>query len=189
MMVEIPSSGSAVTNPDLNWSQVQETILMLGIVVAQVRHAMEDSSASLNTLANSFSATAMHIDALKEALLEVGQQLPAELGIEARVAEINEQNIKSVMAFQFYDRLSQRLDHVCGTVSALASLVSDRQALFVPAEWLKLQERIRSQYTMEQEKMLFDAILKGVPINEAIELAGNVRLACASSDDGGIELF
>jgi hypothetical protein len=189
MMVDIPASGSAVSNPDLNWSQVQETILMLGIVVAQVRHAMEDSSASLNTLASSFSATSAHIEALKEALLEVGQQLPAELNVEARVAEINEQNIKSVMAFQFYDRLSQRLDHVCGTVSALAALVADRQALFVPAEWQKLQERIRSQYTMEQEKMLFDAILKGVPIAEAITLAGNVRLASAPAGATDIELF
>lgn len=162
---------------------------MLGIVVAQVRHAMEDSSASLNTLANSFSATAAHIEAFKEALLEVGQQLPAEINVEARVAEINEQNIKSVMAFQFYDRLSQRLEHVCGTVSALAELVADRQAMFIPSEWLKLQERIRSQYTMEQEKMLFDAILKGVPINEAIELAGSVKLANTSSKYDDIELF
>lgn len=188
-MVDIPKSGSAAQNPDLNWSQVQETILMLGIVVAQIRHAMEDSSISLNTLANSFSATAQHIEALKDALLEVGQQLPAELNIETRVAEMNEQNIKSVMAFQFFDRLSQRLDHVCGTVSALAELVSDRQALFIPNEWLKLQERIRSQYTMEQEKMLFDAILKGVSISEAIELAGNVRLATPTISDGEIELF
>ncbi|QLG86974.1 hypothetical protein HQ393_01235 [Chitinibacter bivalviorum] len=188
-MVNIPQGGSAVQNPDLSWSQVQETILMLGIVVAQIRHAMDDSSSSLTTLADSFAGTAHHIEALKEALLEVGHQLPSDLNIEARVAEINEQNLRAVVAFQFYDRLSQRLDHVCGTVSALAGLVSDRQDRYVPEKWLSLQERIRSQYTMEQEKMLFDAIIKGMTINDAIALAGSVTLAESTALEGDIELF
>ncbi|WP_348944229.1 hypothetical protein ABHF33_12320 [Chitinibacter sp. FCG-7] len=188
-MVEIPKGGSAAQNPDLSWSQVQETILMLGIVVAQIRHAMEDSSSSLNQLATSFSTTSEQIHALKSDLIEFVHQLPDDLNLEERVTQISEQNIKSVVAFQFYDRLSQRLEHVCGTLSALAGLVSDRQAMFVPAEWLKLQERIRSQYTMEQEKILFDAILRGVAINEAIELAGNVRLLESSELDDGIEFF
>ncbi|WP_028449192.1 MULTISPECIES: hypothetical protein [Chitinibacter] len=188
-MLESPHNGTAVHNPDLNWSQVQETILMLGIVVAQVRHAMQDSGASLNTLSESFQTTATHIESLRDALLEVGQQLPAELAIESKVEEIQQQNVRSVMAFQFFDRLSQRMDHVCGTISALAELVSDRQAMFLPHEWHRLQQRIRSQYTMEQEKQLFDAILQGMPIAEAITLAGNVQLAESKPLAGDIELF
>ncbi|QZA78532.1 hypothetical protein K4H28_03695 [Deefgea tanakiae] len=190
-MVQLPTGGSAAQNPDLDWSQVRETILMLGITVAQVQHAMDEGSASFNTLANSFAETSNHIEALKGALSQTA--LPAELQLEQKIAEISDKNIQSIIAFQFFDRLSQRLDHVCKTISELAGLVSDRSSIYQPDAWLALQKNIRSQYTMEQEKILFDAILSGAPFHEALALAGNVNINPDQKDkagsDGGIELF
>lgn len=190
-MVQLPTGGSAAQNPDLDWSQVRETILMLGITVAQVQHAMEEGGASFNTLSHSFAETSSHIEALKAALSKT--ELPAELQLEQKIAEISDKNIQSVIAFQFFDRLSQRLDHVCKTISELASLVSDRSSIYQPDAWLALQKNIRSQYTMEQEKILFDAILSGMPFHEALAQAGHVNITTdankTSESDGGIELF
>ena len=190
-MVQLPTGGSAAQNPDLDWSQVRETILMLGITVAQVQHAMDESSASFNTLSNSFTDTAHHIEALKAALSTT--VLPAELQLEQKIAEISDKNIQSIIAFQFFDRLSQRLDHVCKTISELACLVSDRTSIYQPDAWLALQKSIRSQYTMEQEKVLFDAILSGAPFHEALAQAGHVSLTPNHKphpeSDGDIELF
>lgn len=190
-MLELPTGGSAAQNPDLDWSQVRETILMLGITVAQVQHAMDEGSTSFNTLSNSFSETANHIEALKTALSQT--VLPAELQLEQKIAEISNKNVESVIAFQFFDRLSQRLNHVCKTISELASLVSDRSSIYQPNAWLTLQKSIRSQYTMEQEKILFDAILNGASFHEALAQAGNVSFTQSNNPsanpDGGIELF
>ncbi|WP_051534419.1 hypothetical protein [Deefgea rivuli] len=192
-MVELPIGGSATHNPELNWCQVRETLLMLGIAVAQVRHAMDEGSTSFSTLSTSFASTYMHIEELKTTLAQSNLAVPAELQLAERVTEISAQNSKSIVAFQFYDRLSQRLDHVCGTISQLASLVSDPTQIDQPDAWLALQQRIRSQFSMEQEKVLFDAILSGMPISEALVMAGNMNDALAADikkpDDGEIEFF
>jgi len=37
-------------------------------------------------------------------------------------------------------------------------------------QWKKLQEELRSRYTMESEKIMFDAILQGKSIEQAIEI-------------------
>ena len=190
LMLDLPSGGSALQNPDLEWCQIRETILMLGIAVAQVRHAMHESSESFSTLATSFGNTFSHIEDLKTSLIQVKSSLPDALDFEAKIAEINEQSGKSITAFQFYDRLSQRLDHVCGTISMLASLVSDSSEIHQSDAWLALQQRIRSQYSMEQEKVLFDAILSGVPIATAIEqAASNLAATNSEAEDSDIEFF
>ncbi|QKJ67159.1 hypothetical protein HQN60_10865 [Deefgea piscis] len=192
-MVELPLGGSAAHNPDLAWDQVRETILMMGIAVAQVRHAMEEGSASFTTLADSFAVTCQHIESLRNDLTQILPTLPAELDLPNKISEINAQNMQSIIAFQFYDRLSQRLEHVCSTISELAVLVSDHALPHQAHAWLDLQRKIRSQYTMEQEKVLFDAILHGDPIHTALIKAGNISINFdpkpRPADDGGVELF
>ena len=46
---------STAHQPDLNWSQVRETILMLGVSIGQIEHAMSDGHDSVKTLAESFA--------------------------------------------------------------------------------------------------------------------------------------
>ncbi|WP_297574376.1 hypothetical protein [uncultured Deefgea sp.] len=192
-MVELPFGGSAAHNPDLDWDQIRETILMMGIAVAQVRHAMEEGSASFTALANSFALTCQHIEALNTQLTQILPTLPTKLDLENKIADITEQNMQSIIAFQFYDRLSQRLEHVCSTISELAVLVADHALPHQAQAWLDLQRKIRSQYTMEQEKVLFDAILHGDPIHTALIKAGNISInfdpTPRPNDDNGIELF
>jgi hypothetical protein len=43
----------------------------------------------------------------------------------------------------------------------LESLLADQQQLNSSNAWQKLQQQIRSRYTMEHERTLFDAILAG----------------------------
>ncbi|MBE9610682.1 hypothetical protein [Chitinilyticum piscinae] len=183
--LEIPSGGTAASNPDLNWSQVRETILMLGLSVAQIRQAMLESTTSLDTLTDSFAATHGKIDDIRNMLHQLATPEGAEL--EQHIAEIDTINMRAVVAFQFYDRLTQRLDHACGSIACLADLVADPQRLYIPREWLGLQERIRSQFTMEQEHELFANIMKGMSLSEAL------KLVAAPSDgqpaSGDVELF
>jgi len=68
---------------------------------------------------------------------------------------------QAIVAFQFYDTLVQRLDHVVICLSKLGELVSDSERNALPKEWSALQASIRNRYTMEKERELFDAILRG----------------------------
>ncbi|MBM4182360.1 MAG: hypothetical protein FJ209_12505, partial [Betaproteobacteria bacterium] len=57
---------STAARPDLDWSQVRETILMLNLAVAQIEIALKDSSGSVDVLAESFTGMYGNIMALVE---------------------------------------------------------------------------------------------------------------------------
>ena len=52
---------STAARPDLDWSQVRETILMLDLAVAQMEMAMRDSADSVDVLTHAFTLSLIHI--------------------------------------------------------------------------------------------------------------------------------
>lgn len=173
--------------PDLDWSQVRETVLMLELAAGQIEAAMRDGNASVEVLTDSFTSMAGYMRMMQEGLgtlpdegpqAELKQQL---LGSADQVANMVH---GSIVAFQFYDKLVQRLSHVCHSLAALSGLVSDQRRLFVPFEWVALQEKIRCKYTTAEEVAMFEAVMAGMPVEEAIV---NFRSQMQQSDD--IELF
>jgi len=164
---------STAATPDLDWSQVRETILMLGLAIGQIEMAMRDSNDSVSVLTNSFTSI---IGAL-QSIGEAAQHLPDDAAsretratIESNSAFVSEHVQQAIVAFQFYDRLVQRMDHVCRSIDGLADLISDKGRLYHPAEWVTIQQLIRSKYTMESERIMFDAMLNGASIAEALAL-------------------
>ena len=59
------SSTSTSSHPDLDWSQVRETVLMLKLAAAQVEFSLKDGSNSVNTLTDSFTSMAGSIEAIE----------------------------------------------------------------------------------------------------------------------------
>ncbi|MGZ8915496.1 MAG: hypothetical protein ACXW1Z_20610, partial [Methylobacter sp.] len=55
-------------------------------------------------------------------------------------------------------------------LSGLSQLLESPERLYNPEEWLKFQNQIRSRYTMESEKLMFDAIFQGKSVEEALAL-------------------
>lgn len=183
---------STARQPDLNWSQIRETILMLGVAIGQIQHAMSDGHDSVKTLAESFANTHNELKRVRAA----AQNLPAEVQeteigqtILTDSAEAARSTDKAIIAFQFYDRMTQRLQHVCDAVDSLAALVSDQRRLYIPDEWVGLQTQIRSKYTMEEERLMFDAILQGMPVKQAIALTEAALAARKAEPDSDLELF
>ncbi|MDD5242333.1 MAG: hypothetical protein PHG47_11535 [Sulfuricella sp.] len=182
---------SSAVNPDLNWSQVRETILMLGVAIGQIDAVMRDGDESVGVLTSSFTAMSNAVAAISVA----NQDLPDDEAtrlvretIESKCGFVFGQMQHAIMAFQFYDRMVQRLNHVCHSIDALADLISDGSRLYSPAEWVSIQKIIRSKYSMESERIMFDSILNGASIHEALELSR--RWADAERGKGDeIELF
>ncbi|MDH4284040.1 MAG: hypothetical protein OEV35_01850, partial [Gallionellaceae bacterium] len=76
---------------------------------------------------------------------------------------------KAIIAFQFYDKLVQRLGHVNHSLASLSNLVSDDSRIYKPYEWAALQEKIRSKYSMREETEMFEAVLGGMSVQEALD--------------------
>ncbi len=163
--------GSSAHKPDLNWSQVRETVLMLELAAVQIEGAMKDSNASVEVLTESFTAMAGYMRTISDAV----QQLPDSpevttakqnlIGVSDHVSGMVHQ---AIIAFQFYDKLVQRLAHVGTSLGSLSDLVADQGRLYNPAEWVALQQRIKSKYTMREEVAMFEAVMAGMPVHEAV---------------------
>ena len=93
-----------------------------------------------------------------------------------------------IIAFQFYDKLNQRLSHVSSSLGVLAELVSDPGKLYNPYEWSGLQKKIQSKYSVASEQQMFEAILSGMSVDEALKVATAAEEKRAQQDDD-VELF
>ncbi len=168
---ELPR-GTTAHMPDLNWSQVRETVLMLELAAVQIEAAMKDSNASVEVLTDSFTTMAGYMRMISDTVQslpdqgEVGVAKQNLVGVSDHVSSMVHQ---AIIAFQFYDKLVQRLAHVGLSLGDLSDLVADRNRLFNPSEWVGLQERIKAKYSTRDEIAMFDAVMQGMPVHEAIE--------------------
>lgn len=180
--------GTRAHRPDLDWSQVRETVLMLELAAGQIMAALRDSDNSVDSLANTFTGMAGYV----RSIADISGQLPdtAELtGAKQMLGHVAEQVgtmvNQAVVAFQFYDKLTQRLSHVVNGLSEVSGIVSDKRRLYSPDEWAALQERIRSKFSTAEERSLCEAVLGGMPVEEALEK----YLASLKRSSNEIELF
>ncbi|BAO31338.1 hypothetical protein [Sulfuritalea hydrogenivorans] len=191
MSQEIPR-GTRAHTPDLDWSQVRETVLMLELAAGQVDAAMRDSNSSVDTLMDTFTSMASTLGMIDVAL----GTLPDTVGnglvkseIQEGARQISQKVHHAIIAFQFYDKLVQRLDHVCHSLSELSAVVSSTERIYNPQEWSALQERIRSKYTMAEERGMFDAVMAGATVHDALKNYMAERMQKVEESSGEIELF
>jgi hypothetical protein len=171
-MTDSTPRGTRAHLPDLDWSQVRETVLMLELSAGQIEGAMKDSSSSVEVLTDSFTTMAGYMQMIAEtvaSLPDEGEAGVAKQNLSGVTGHVSGMVHQAIIAFQFYDKLVQRLAHVNHSLASLSDLVSDQSRLFNPMEWRALQEKIRSKYTMVDEQAMFDAVMNGVPVKEAIE--------------------
>ena len=58
--------GTTAHSPDLSWSQVRETVLMLELAAGQIEAAMRDSGSSVDVLTDSFTHMASSMQMISE---------------------------------------------------------------------------------------------------------------------------
>lgn len=184
-----PTPASTAARPDLDWSQVRETILMLNLAVAQIEMAMRDSSGSVEVLTDTFTSMYGNIMAMVEAAGELPDS-PIKANLTQSGQAVSGQMQHAIVAFQFYDRLSQRLSHVCRSLENLVGIVNDPGQLYNPSAWYSLQQKIRAKYTMEDEKLMFDTLLATSNVDEALnQYVAKKHHSNTSDTDNDVELF
>jgi hypothetical protein len=171
-------------NPDLDWSQVRETIKLLTLSAAQVDVIMQESDASVNTLTESFTEIVESMQTINNLLQSIDPSDDRNNALTC-CTQTRDKIQMAIIAFQFYDRMQQCMQHITSNLKGLSKLVESPERLYNPNEWREFQNQIRSRYTMESEKMMFDAIIQGKSVDEAI--AAKDAYQHNESDD--IELF
>lgn len=169
-------------NEDKSWSQMRETVLILNVAVARIEHAMTEGDDSFTSLSQSFVEM---VDSAKQITLSSAEleDSATKDKIEKNCKDISQRVSNSIIAFQFYDKLSQRMTLVSKTLSSLNDLIKDPSKIDEQNNWLELQNKIRSKYTLDADQEMFDAVIKGMPIDEALKTAVEKTTA------GDIEFF
>tara|TARA_R110002110_G_scaffold295431_4_gene509460 strand:- start:1650 stop:2183 length:534 start_codon:yes stop_codon:yes gene_type:complete len=172
------------TELDANWCHIRETLTMLQLSTAQIRSSMKDGDASISELSNTLGAISDHA-------LELREKLDSATDEALQHAEtISHEVQKGIVACQFHDRVTQRLDHVTDALQHLGDLISSPTEYANPDNWLKLQDEIRNSYTMDSERIMFEHIMMGASVDEALEIYQH-HFDSAPDDNSGdeIELF
>ncbi len=173
--------------PDLDWSQIRETVLLLNLSVAHIKNSMSEGDESINTLTDTVTAMISSVKTIGE----VASDLPeseAKSTILRHHQDVDSKIHEIVISFQFYDKLVQRLSHASNCLSDLGSLVSEQSRLYNPLEWKKLQNFIESKYTVEADKIMFQALKDGATVEEAVRSAKQQQKHTSKSSET-IELF
>jgi hypothetical protein len=164
--------GSRADKPDLDWSQVRETINLLMLSVAQIEATMTDGDRSISELSESFTYIAEKVNELMASGQKLEDASNANTATEIcnGASDIYNRVSTAIVAFQFYDRLTQRIHHVKSDLGKLGKLIGDSSQLYNPHAWQNLQKEIASNYTMEEERLMFEHIMRGASVEQALEV-------------------
>ncbi|WP_321324464.1 hypothetical protein [Thiomicrorhabdus sp.] len=184
----------------LGSKEVQQTILVLNLSIAQIDLSITEGDNSVNTLIDSFTYMSQHIQQIQQAgskLVEMSEQTgDVDNHTNLLLSEASELSAKmqqAIIAFQFYDKLSQRLEHVSHGLTGLAEIVSHEMKVKSESEWEAFKSSVRKGTTMREEEELFELIFdQHVPTEEAIEIMKERmrnRMHQEEQDEEEIEFF
>ena len=184
-----PQISPQLNAEDAGWTHVHETVRMLFLAIAQIEIALRESDDSIEHLTDAFTAMVDRENHIAESIDRLeGKDKDEEVcnSIRSDALEVTEKMQSAIVAFQFYDKLTQRLSHVGSSMEALGILLKDDQRINQTSEWQKLQESIKSKYSMREEYELFNAVMAGGDIREAIRKYNEMHKEDSHDD---IELF
>lgn len=188
---EITSQTGTMQVPP-HWSPQQQTARMLALCEAQMEAATQDSDQAVDTLVAAFTelvSIVRDMGKLTNAPTSAGEESAVQGSLEEinqRCTALSNQVAAAIVAFQFYDKLSQRLGHVRYSLSTLALFICDRMNSQKPEHWEKLLLTLSRLYRTTEERAIFDSIAGSLALSSG---EGSRPLSQANSHDGSIELF
>lgn len=186
-MAASPEDTTSTSPHGANFTPEMQMANMLGLCEAQMESALNESDKAVDALIKAFTClvdATRSVSAMTESLPpDVRETVAGDL--EKQVEAISKQMGAAVMAFQFYDKLTQRLGHVRYSLSTLALFVCDRTQANQPDQWKRLLNTLRRLYKTEEERQIFQMIMDGI----AKEAADTEPAATHETKAGEVELF
>lgn len=183
---------NAEAAPLADWTPEQQIAQMLELCEAQIESATCESDLAVDSLVRVFSGLAETARSLKGKAAAFTPEQRAVLGdidLKKQMEAIERQMNDAVVAFQFYDKLSQRLGHVRYSLSTLATFVCDREQATQREQWRHLFTTLKRLYRTEEEKQLFQMMVEGASADEARDHIHQSTQTIKVGTTGDIELF
>ena len=151
---------------------ITETIKLLYLAVCQIETSVADSNRSMLQLGNAFTKLAEHsgeIETDTQAVTSTEEFEAIRDKITQSNQQIREKISEAITAFQFGDRLSQRLNHVSDALKNTTDILGSEKINDQDA-WLEIQKKVQSSYSLDSERLMFEHILRGASVEEALEI-------------------
>ena len=162
---------------------------MLLLVSAQLEIATRESDVSMARLTETFTRMLGCSSELEQATaspppLDQTERWRAQL--QSSTQQLSREIEQAIVALQFYDRLCQRLQHVAASCEAVRKLLNAKAANGRAGSWAEVLMEIRSQYSIQEEYEIYDAVMRGCENRAAIE---QQLRAQQSSRHDDVEMF
>ena len=150
--------------------------LFLDLGVAQLDAALRESDTQVGRLSEVLSQLAAE-------LREWGRHAPPEVAVplESLAAHVQ----AAIRGLQFYDKLTQRLSHVRDGLAIPADAMAGVGAR-AETDWHKILTEVRARYSMVEERVLFDFMMRGLSAEQMLNALTGLRNAGAP---GELEVF
>ncbi len=169
------------------WSFDAEIVGFVEMAKAQIALALRDAEApiaELGSVVSDVGGCALRMQRLAAAISSGDAELAAALAAEAALVATRTKD--AAVALQFHDRLVQRLAHAREALEVLAGAVAERHQHHTQADWDRLRDGIRAQYSMEQERVIFDLLVGGATPESVLDTLKNLR---DTGTPGHVDLF
>lgn len=160
------------------WSPEQQLVRLLELCEAQIGSAMHDADAAVDTLLQAFNAVSETSRSMRAATDKLRDTLaPQEVDDLSRQFDaIRSQMNSAVIALQFHDKLTQRLDHVRHSLLRLAAFGCDRTQRSQRAQWDQLLATLRQLYRTEEERQIFRRLIEDGDSAATVEPQNDIEL-------------
>lgn len=187
-------------NRVIKMEELRKAILALNLSVAQIDLSMTEGNYSVDALIDSFNFMREGLENMRNHILneDASELSTLKSHVLAESALLSDKVTSSIIAFQFYDRLSQRLHHVSDGLSVLSNIMASEDQIVDQVVWESFIDRMARYAAMREEHELYELIFThGMSSEAAIEqmkvkmrermLAAQANPVAADEDD--IELF
>lgn len=157
----------------------EELNLFLSLASGEIKVSMKDASTVVQKLTATFMEMVNDVHKIKIAAEKMQTNDGEHAASKTEIIQLCDQYLNKVEAgtvgFQFYDKMTQRLQHTSGNIKRLMLMTERPNALFDKNSWEQLKENIEKSYNMEEDRALFHALMNGDSIQNAIKLATEIK--------------
>jgi hypothetical protein len=154
----------------------------LNLGVAQLDAAVRESDAQVDKIAQCLASIAADVQRYEASLPPDGKE---DASGRELVTSVRASVQGVIRGLQFYDKLIQRLTHVRSGLAIPADATAESAAA-AKADWNNILDQVRARYSMVEERVLFDFMMRGLRAEQMLKALQSLREASAP---GELELF
>ena len=146
----------------------------LNLTSGEIKVSMREANGVVQTLTKTFMemvGDVAEIQLAAEKLSDNGENAEIKRQILTKCTAYLDKVQAGTVGFQFYDKMTQRLNHTSGNIAKLIKMTEKPESMSSSEKWKALKHDIEQSYTMEEDRVLFNALMKGDSIQEAVRLA------------------